>query len=278
MKPNGCWWFSPLRARSKQGMISCEIRMDFPKINAISSLITNRLLFFWETDQWTACHKRHLDKSWQQPSTQRIPIAVITDKTIENELIVSIIGNPPEYPPHSPSLSLYLTLMAWELKLFYNEGFPTAYSSHYAHMPTNTHTQIAKGFLLISCPAKWSHRNWGSRECVLFAGKTIQPSPVRARSRTQTSRRFTSWTHPRFWAILWQWPFLPHEPFRIKLKRATDSQQTRDLFTPTYPAKLSISSSTRVCIVLKQVFEKLIAAQALNYTCVLLSERRRRDF
>lgn len=145
MKPNGCWWFSPLRARCKQGryvMASREIRMDFPKINAtcISSLITNRLLFFWESDQWTACHKRHLDKSWQQPSTQRIPIAVITDKTIENELIVSIIGNPPEYPPHSPSLSLYLTLMAWELKLFYNEGFPTAYSSHYAHMPTNTHT------------------------------------------------------------------------------------------------------------------------------------------
>lgn len=35
--------------------------------------------------------------------------------------------------------SLYLTLMAWEHKLFYNEGFPTAYSPHYAHKHTHTH-------------------------------------------------------------------------------------------------------------------------------------------
>lgn len=41
--------------------------------------------------------------------------------------------------PYSLPDSLYLTLMAWELKLFYNEGFPTAYSPHYAHKHTDTY-------------------------------------------------------------------------------------------------------------------------------------------
>ncbi len=70
--------------------------------------------------------------------------------------------------------SMYLTLMAWELKLFYNEGFPTAYSPHYAHK--HTYTQIATRFLLILCPVKWSLRNrkGGSQECVLFTRKTMQ--------------------------------------------------------------------------------------------------------
>lgn len=102
---------------------------------------------------------------------------------------------------------------------------------------THTHTD-SRSFLLILCPAKWSHRNWGSRECVLFAGKTIEPSPVHAHTRAhKQTNQYTALQVERiqdFEPFYNNGCFCHTSHFTSKSKE----QQTPNLFTPIFPAKL----------------------------------------
>ncbi len=60
-------------------------------MNSLLLLLIEHYSFETQSISLDRRSQHHQDESWQEPSTQQIPIVAITDKTIENELIVSII-------------------------------------------------------------------------------------------------------------------------------------------------------------------------------------------
>jgi len=185
-------------------------------VNTFSYRITNWLLFFWDPmNQHGQQVKKHQvltralnlkDSNRSHYRQDNIEWAYCFNHLAIHPSILYLL-------PHS----LCLTLMAWELKLFYNEGFPTAYSPHYAHI----HTQRDSERLLIDIvPSKVvpEKLEGGSQECVLFTGKTIQLYFIHVNTHTHKGNLWTSKVNP----IQDFWPFngndwlCKHSPIAFK--------------------------------------------------------------